>query len=394
MTIGSLTRQKPRFVGAAFALLIVGTATAWWLHSRHFESTDDAQVDGHLYAINGRVTGTVARINRNAENNHYVDAGTLLLELDPTDAQAAVDQARAAVRTRQAAADAAAVQVPIVKTTAFDQLDLARAGQAETEDAVAIAQANLLAATHRVERDQLEAGRAERDRLRYATLLEAREISRSEYDTRETEAKSAAATLESDRANVIAAQQSVGQARTRVTQRQAEVATARTAPEQLSDAQARLASAVAQVEQAKADLRIAELNLTYTKIYAPVSGIVGRKTVEVGHRIQPGQALMIVVPVDDVWITANFKETQLRLIRSGQPVTIHVDSFDRDYDGFVDELPGAAGTLFSLLPPENASGNFVKVVQRLPVRIRLAAGADADCRLRPGMSVEARVRVN
>jgi membrane fusion protein (multidrug efflux system) len=394
MTIESLTRQKPRFVGAAFALLIVGTAPAWWLHSRHFESTDDAQVDGHLHAINARVTGTVAHINTNAENNHYVAAGALLVELDPTDAQAAVDQARAALTTRQAAADAAALQVPIVKASAFNQLDLARAGQAETEDAVAIAEANLTAATHRVERDQLEAARAERDRLRYAALLEAREISRSEYDARETDAKAADETLESDRANAIAAQKAVGQARNRVAQRQAEVATARTAPEQLSDAQARLASALAQVEQANADLRIAELNLTYTRIYAPVGGIVGRKTVEVGHRIQPGQALMILVPIDDVWITANFKETQLREMRPGQPVTIHVDSFDRDYDGIVEELPGAAGTLFSLLPPENASGNFVKVVQRLPVRIRLASAADADHRLRPGMSVETRVRVN
>src|SRR5262249_51858710 len=149
--------------------------------------------------------------------------------------------------------------------------------------------------------------------------------------------------LEADRASVRAAEKAVGQARNRVAQKRAEVATARTAPEQLSDARARLASALAQVEQAKADLRIAELNLAYTKIYAPVGGIVGRKTVEVGHRIQPGQALMIIVPLDDLWVTANFKETQLRHMRAGQPVTIHVDTFDRDYEGSVEELPGAAG---------------------------------------------------
>src|SRR5262249_42267444 len=259
---------------------------------------------------------------------------------------------------------------------------------------VAIAEANLAAARHRVERDQLEAARAERDRQRYGALLEQREISRSDYDARDTDAKAAVETLEADRAGVSAAEKAVTQARSRVAQKRAEVAAARTAPEQLSDAQARLASALAQVDQAKADLRIAELNLTYTKIHAPVAGVVGRKTVEVGHRIQPGQALMLIVPVDDLWVTANFKETQLRHMRAGQPVTIHVDTFDRDFDGTVEELPGAAGTLFSLLPPENASGNFVKVVQRLPVRIRLADRADADRRLRPGMSVETRVRVN
>jgi membrane fusion protein (multidrug efflux system) len=179
-----------------------------------------------------------------------------------------------------------------------------------------------------------------------------------------------------------------------VSQKRAEVATAQTAPEQLSDARARLASALAQVEQSRADLHVAELNLSYTKIYAPVSGIVGRKTVELGHRIQPGQALLLIVPVDAIWVTANFKETQLRQMRPGQPATIRVDTFDREYEGTVEQLPGAAGTLFSLLPPENASGNFVKVVQRLPVRIRFEANVDPEHRLRPGMSVEARVRVN
>jgi membrane fusion protein (multidrug efflux system) len=186
----------------------------------------------------------------------------------------------------------------------------------------------------------------------------------------------------------------VAQARSRVAQKQADVAAARTAPQQWSDVKARSAASVAQVGQAQAELRTAELNLSYTKIYAPVSGIIGRKTVEVGHRIQPGQALMIIVPIDGLWVTANFKETQLRLMRPGQFVDVHVDTFDRDYEGTVEEMPGAAGSLFSLLPPENASGNFVKVVQRLPVRIRLARGEDADRRLRPGMSVEARVRVN
>jgi len=394
MTLSNLAEQKPRLVGVAFALLIVGAAPAWWLQSRHFESTDDAQIEGHLYAINARVTGSVLRINPGVENNHFVEAGTLLLELDAADARAAVDQARAALDTKHAAGRAAALQVPIVKTTAFNQLDVARAGEAETEDSVAIAEANLSAAQHRLERDQLVAERAERDRQRYAALLDQREIARSEYDARETEARTADETVEADRAGVTAARQAIAQAQKRVAQKHGEVATARTAPDQLSDAQARLASALAQIEQAKADLRVAELNLSYTRIYAAVSGVVGRKTVEVGHRIQPGQALLMIVPLDDLWVTANFKETQLHHMHAGQPVTLHVDAFNRDYDGTVDELAGAAGTLFSLLPPENATGNFVKVVQRLPVRIRLGPDANGDHQLRPGMSVEARVRVN
>ena len=394
MTLRTLIQQKPRFVAAAFALVIVAAAAAWWLHSRHFESTDDAQIDGHIHAVNARVPGTVLRIDPEVENTHFVQAGALLLELDPTDAQAAVDQARAALDTKQAAANAAALQVKIVKATAFNQLDNARADQAETEASVAVADANLAAARHRFERDQLVAARAERDRQRYVSLLEQREISRSEYDARETDARSADETVEADRASVAAADKGITQARSRVSQKRAEVATAQTAPEQLSDAQARLALAVAQVELGRADVRVAELNLKYTKIYAPVSGIVGRKTVEVGHRIQPGQALLLIVPVDAIWITANFKETQLRQMHAGQPATIRVDTFNREYQGTVEQLPGAAGTLFSLLPPENASGNFVKVVQRLPVRIRFEANADPEHRLRPGMSVEARVRVN
>jgi len=394
MTLSTLTRRKPRFFGAAFALVTVGAALAWWLHGRHFESTDDAQIEGHIHAVSARVTGTVLRIDPDIENTHFVQAGTLLLELDPTDAQAAVDQARAALNTKQAAAKAAAFQVPIVKASAFNQLDLARADQAETEDSVPIAEANLAAARHRLERDQLVAARAERDRQRYTALLEQREISRSEYDGRETEARSADETVEADRASVDAATKGITQARKRVSQKRAQVAAAQTAPEQLSDAQARLASALAQVEQGRADLHVAELNLHYTKIYAPVGGIIGRKTVEVGHRIQPGQALLLIVPVDAIWVTANFKETQLRQMRAGQPATLRVDTFDREYEGTVEQLPGAAGTLFSLLPPENASGNFVKVVQRLPVRIRFEANIDPEHRLRPGMSVEARVRVN
>jgi membrane fusion protein (multidrug efflux system) len=176
-------------------------------------------------------------------------------------------------------------------------------------------------------------------------------------------------------------------------QKLALVQSARTAPQQVNDAQAKWESSIGQVSLAEADVRTAELNLAYTKIYAPVGGVIGRKTVELGQRIQPGETLLAIVPLDDIWVTANFKETQLKYMRSGQPVNIHVDTFGRDYRGTVENLPGAAGTLFSLLPPENASGNFVKVVQRLPVRIRFNPDQDPQHLLRPGMSVEPEVKV-
>jgi membrane fusion protein (multidrug efflux system) len=244
-----------------------------------------------------------------------------------------------------------------------------------------------------VAQDEAVYARAERDRVRYQALAEKREISRSEYDARETEAVAAGQALESDRAAVEVVQRKIAQARSLVVERQAQIQEAQTAPQQVVDAQAKSQSSLAEVDRARADVQTAELNLSYTKIYAPVSGVIGRKTVELGQRIQPGQSLLAIVPLDDIWVTADFKETQLKYMRAGEPVSIHVDTFGRDYRGTVDNLPGAAGTLFSLLPPENASGNFVKVVQRLPVRIRFNPDQDPQHLLRPGMSVEPEVKV-
>ena len=225
--------------------------------------------------------------------------------------------------------------------------------------------------------------RAERDRVRYQTLVEKREISRCDYDARETEAIAAAETLASNRAVVNSERQKIAQARSLVAETQAQVEAARTAPQQVVDARAKSQSSIGQLDRARADFHTAELNLGYTKIYAPVSGVIGRKTVEVGERIQPGQSLLAIVPLDDIWATADFKETQLKFMRPDESVTIHVDAFGRDYKETVESLPGAAGTLFSLLPPENATGNFVKVVQRLPVRIRLDRGEDPSVGLGP-----------
>src|SRR5258705_1408811 len=375
------------------AVLAAITVLSWWLYAQHFESTDDAQIEGHINLLSSRVSGTVRYVNPKAENNQYVEAGTLLVELDPRDYQAALEHAGADLATREAGARSAGVNVPITNARAFSQLRLAEAARDEAIAAVDAEEAVLAGAQHKVRQDEAIHARAERDRIRYQGILESGVVSRSEYDAREAEAIADAQILETDRAAVIAEQHRIAQARSIITQRQAQVAAARTAPQQVSDAQARSESSIGQVGQAKADLHSAELNLGYTKIYAPVSGITGRKTVEIGQRIQPGQSLLAIIPLNDIWITANFKEGQLKHMLPEQPVSVHVDAFDRDYQGTVENLPGAAGTLFSLLPPENASGNFVKVVQRLPVRIRLSPGEDPHHLLRPGMSVEPRVRV-
>jgi len=377
----------------AIATTATAALIAWWLQARRFESTDDAQIEGHLNSISARISGTVTAINLQVENNRYVEAGTLLVELDPNDYQVALEHAKADLVTREAAARSVAVNVPITNANAFSQLYAAEAARDEAAATVDAEEANLVAAQHRVQQDEALYARAERDRARYEVLVEKREISRSEYDARETEAIAAAQALASDRAIVASAQQRITQARSRVTQKEAEVEAGRTAPQRVIEARARLQSSTGEADQARADVRTAELNLRYTKIYAPVSGVIGRKTVEVGQHIQPGQSMLAIVPLDDIWVTANFKETQLKLMRPGQAVRIHVDAFDLNYDGTIDNLPGAAGTLFSLLPPENASGNFVKVIQRLPVRIRFNPDQDPQHMLRPGMSVEPTVVV-
>ena len=392
----SAPRRKllPRWVFAGLGLVFAAMAGfSWWLHARHFESTDDAQIDGHINVVSSRISGTVLYVNPRIENNQYVEAGTLLLELDPSDYQAALEHARADLATREATARSAGVNVPITNANAFSQLRLAEAAHEEAIAAVDSEEANLAAARHKVQQDEAVYSRAERDRVRWQGLVDGGVVSRSEYDAREAEALADAQQLEADRATVTAEQHKIAQARSLIAQRAAQVVAARTAPQQLSDARAKSDSSMGQVNQTQADVRIAELNLGYTKIYAPVSGVIGRKTVEIGQRIQPGQSLLAIVPVDDIWVTADFKETQLKYMRPGQAVKIHVDTFGRDYQGTVENLPGAAGTLFSLLPPENASGNFVKVVQRLPVRIRFNRDQDPQHLLRPGMSVEPEIKV-
>ncbi|HYL05186.1 MAG TPA: HlyD family secretion protein [Thermoanaerobaculia bacterium] len=389
-------RGMPRRARVAAAVGVVVLARAgvlYWLHSRQYEDTDDAAVDGHIHPVSARINGTVAWVNPQVEENRYVTAGTVLVEIDPADFKAAAASAQAEVERLRANAAASNAEVPVQSANAIGQLHAAEAAVAQARQAVGTESANQEAAKARADQAQATYARAEADRQRYSNLLAKQEISRSEYDQRSTDARTAQGALEAAKSEVVAATARVAQARANVAQQQANLGRASTAPQQIAEVRARSGSANADLAKAEAQLETAKLNVSYTRIVAPVSGIVGRKNVESGQRAQPGQELMTIIQLDDVWVTANFKETQLRLIRPGQPATVHVDSYGIDLPGHVESIAAATGARFSLLPPENATGNFVKVVQRLPVRIRLDHGQDPRSQLRPGMSVDVRVKV-
>jgi len=383
--------RKALFVAALIVLVVAGTAG--WVYLSSYESTDDAQVDGHLHPISARISGTVLRVNPDVQDSHFVQAGTVLAEIDPADFQAERDRAQAEYDRLQANSVAAEKDITVISSGSNGRLDLARAEISEAEDSVASERAALQAAEARLTGAEANFNRAEADRQRYERLLAKHEISQSEYDRVATEASTDGEAVTAGRADTLAAQKRIAQAQSRVAERKADLLSAGSAPQQIASSRAKASAAVSDATRARAQLTTAQLNLGYTKIIAPVSGIIGRKTVEAGQRVQPGQQLLTIIPVDDLWITANFKETQLQKMKPGQAVTIRADASGRDYRGHIDSLGGATGSRFSLLPPENATGNYVKVVQRVPVRIVLEQGENDDHRLRPGMSVEPKVRL-
>jgi membrane fusion protein (multidrug efflux system) len=378
-------------LAAVIVLLIVGVVA--WVHYASYEDTDDAQVDGHLHPVSARINGTIIRVNPEVEDSHFVQAGTVLAEIDPADYQAERDRAQADYERLKASSVAAEKDISVIASGSNGRLELATAAITEAEDSVASEKASLQAAQARVAQAQANYTRAEADRLRYEHLLAKREISQSEYDRVATEASTDREATTAAQADLAAAQKRIAQAQSRLVERKADRLGAGSAPQQIESSRARAAAAVSEAARARAQLTTAQLNLGYTQIIAPVSGIIGRKTVEAGQRVQPGQQLLTIIPVDDLWITANFKETQLKNMKPGQAVTVHADASGRDYHGHIDSLGGATGSRFSLLPPENASGNYVKVVQRVPIRVVLEAGENEDHRLRPGMSVESKVRL-
>ncbi len=356
-----------------------------WRYFSVRETTDDAQIDGDIYAISTRIAGHAVTVK--VQNNDLVRAGAVIVELDPRDYQVALDRALGDLASARAAAAAAGVTVPITTVTTSSQETAASADVRNAEAAVAAADKQSQAAEARVAEAEANSVKAHTDLDRYAQLVAKFEISQQQYDYALAAAKAAAAVLRAARAAAVAAHEEVSQAHASLAERQARLQAAQTAPQQVAASRSRAEGALAAVKTAQAAVEQARLNLQYTKVVAPIDGIVGQKSVEVGENVQPGQALMAVVPLSDLYVTANYKETQLKNMRSGQAATIHVDAYGRDYRGHVLDIAGATGERFSLLPPENASGNYVKVVQRVPVRINFDPGQDTQI-LRPGMSVE------
>ncbi len=388
------TGQKPRrrfIIIGVVAVLVVGALLFWW-HSTYYEDTDDASVDGHLVQISARIAGHVATVN--VEQNQYVDAGTPLVEIDPSDYQTAVNQAQANLEAAIANYEATRVNVPVIDINAGSNLNNANADVASSTAGVAQTEKQLEAAKARVVEAQANATKTKLDLDRYTPLVQKDIISKQQYDAAVAAAAADQAGVTEAEANLIAAQDAVRIAHDRLLQAQSTQKYAQTAPQQVAIQKAKADQAAGQVDQARAALAQAKLNLSYCEIHAPVAGIITTKSVEVGQNVAAGQALMTLVSLDDVWITANFKETQLRHMQVGQPVTIHVDAYGRDFDGRVKQIGGATGSELSLFPPENATGNYVKVVQRIPVRIDLTKpDENKDHILRPGMSVEPKVRV-
>jgi membrane fusion protein, multidrug efflux system len=382
---------SPGFRIAIIIAVVVLLVAAFFVYRyvTSYESTDDAQVDGHINSISARISGHVIKLN--VVDNQYVQAGTVLVEIDPADYQVAYDRAKADFESAQAAAAAAGVDVPITSVNTSSQVSATEADVASARAGIAAARQQFEAA--KAQRDQAEANnvKAQNDLLRYRQLVEKQEISQQQYDQAIAAAKASAAAVEAARATADAAQSQVTQAQSRLVQAEANRRNAQTAPQQMQITRSKAASALADAQRKKADLDQAQLNLQYTKITAPVAGVVSDRTVEVGQNVSPGQELMKIIPLNDVWITADFKETQLRDMKVGQPVTIEVDANGRSYKGKVDSIAGASGARFSLLPPENATGNYVKVVQRIPVKIVLDPGENKDQSLRPGMSVTPKV---
>jgi len=385
-------------------IVLVAAAVGLFVYYHNRESTDDAQVDGHITPIASKIYGRVDSVLVN--DNQAVKAGQVLVELDPRDYQAALDQAKAALAAAEGEARSAGVDVPRTSENvasgnssaqaqlAGAQADLARAQaayeQAKTAD-LAWAQAN-------VERSRANAELAKADLARYAPLMEKGEISKQQYDAAKANADATASALTADEQRLAQAQRNIDiskaqleAAKAHVSGADAGVASAQADQKRVAmrsaDAQAKLAA----VDRARAALDAAQLNVSYCHIVAPVDGVATHKSVEPGQIVQAGQGLMVVVPLHDVWVTANFKETQLRYMKAGQKAYVKVDTYGKTFTGHVDSIAGATGAVLSLLPPENATGNYVKVVQRIPVKIVLDPIPAEVAVLRPGMNVEATV---
>jgi len=382
---------NPRFrvflIVGIVVLLVAGFFL--WRYFASYEDTDDAQIDGHLNSISARISGHVGKLL--VEDNQYVAAGTPLIEIDPKDYEVALDRAKADYADALAMADAAKVNIPITSVNTSSQTSTAQADVESANAGIAAARQQYAAANAQLAEAQANNVKAQSDLVRYKQLVDKQEISEQQYDQAVAAANAGAATVDAARASASAAEHQVRQAQSKLLDAQATLRAAGTGPQQVATIRSRAQSAQAQADQKKAALEQAELNLGYTVITSPVNGVVTNRTVEVGQNVSIGQELMRVINLDDIWVTADFKETQLKLVQVGQRATIHVDTNGKDYNGHVQSIAGASGAITSLLPPENATGNYVKVVQRIPVKITFDPGETKEHVLRPGMSVEPKI---
>lgn len=385
----SVHNPRVRMAAIIAAIVLVVSLFFLWRYFSSYESTDDAQVDGHLNSVSSRVSGHVEKLL--VADNQYVEAGTPLVQIDPSDYQVAVDRAQADYDSALAAAKAAQVNVPITSVNSGSQLSTAQADVENARAGIAAARQQHAAAIAQTAQAQANNVKAQSDVARYKLLVDKQEISQQQYEQAIAAAQSSAASVDAARAAASAAADQVRQAEARLAQAESNERAAGTGPQQMAVIRARAQAAEAEAGQKKAALEQAKLDLSYTRIVAAVSGIVTNRTVEAGQNVQLGQDLMKVINLDDLWVTANFKETELRKMVVNQPVTIHADINGKDYKGHLQSLSGASGAITSLLPPENATGNYVKVVQRIPVKITFDSGETKDHVLRPGMSVEPKV---
>jgi membrane fusion protein (multidrug efflux system) len=381
-------RSQKRWVIVAVVVVVLVGGIFLWRYFAGFETTDDAQVDVHLYPVSARISGYVQTVH--VGDNEYVQQGAPLVEIDPKDYQVAEAKAQANLETAEASARALNIDVPISSVDTTSQLKFTSSDIENAKAAIAASEKQVAAAQARILEAEAENVKAQDDVQRYHLLLIKDEVAKQIYDHAVAAAQTDTASVAAAKAEEASAEQNVAQARSRFIEAMARDESAQAGPQRVASTRARAISAVADVRQKRAELDQAELNLGYTTVSAPVSGEVNKKVV-VGLNVDPGEELLTVVPLGEVWITANFKETQLKHMRAGQKVEIQLDANGRTYDGHVDSIAGATGPLFSLLPPENATGNYVKIVQRVPVKIVLEPGENRDHQLRPGMNVEAKV---
>jgi membrane fusion protein (multidrug efflux system) len=380
------------FVLLSVLFVLLAGGLIWWLTARNYESTDDAQVDGHMNPISARIAGTIQGVY--VENNQTVRAGQPLVDLDPRDFDVSLAQAKADYDQAAAQTTAQRPNLPITLVGNVTQEATGNSEVTAAEAALENAQREYDSAVQTLRSAEATNARAQSDLRRYAQLLQEQVVSQADYDQYEATAKAQEANVDADKATVAAATKTIDQRKAQLSEQQGLLSqTLKNAAHQVAIQRATLESRQAAAESSAAKLDQAKLNLGYTHIVSPVNGIVAQRSAEVGGQVSVGQQLMMVVQVDDLWVTANFKEIQLRRMRIGQPVRIHVDTLAEDFDGFIEYMPAATGDRTSVLPPENATGNYVKVVQRLPVRVRFKPNQRDLDKLRPGMSVEPKVQL-